>query len=180
MPGPAVPQNSGKEFYRPGALDAEYDRLQHQAPLPTTAPPSGTSTGAPPSQAFIPSTPIDPSAPDVLDLIRGGVFKVPFTVSLMRREGVQTFKSDAGVKTEANFVLCKETIRDPSDLLRIMAGVEAGVYKSLNRMTLEFQLMLYLAYTHGALDVPSMPVPSTKGLYTAQMAAEAEETVEHH
>src|SRR5210317_1502758 len=116
MPGPAIPQNSGKEFYNPGAAEAEYDKSQSQPSLPGVAPPSGETTGAPPPAAVIPSAPMDPNAPDILQLIQGGKFKTPFTVTLMRREGMQTFKSDAGTKTEANFVLCKETIREPSDL----------------------------------------------------------------
>ena len=146
MPGPAIPQNSGKEFYQPGGADAEYNRIQGQPGLPGVAPPAGGTTGAPPAPALMPSGPIDPSAPDILDLIGGSTFKTPFTVTLMKRAGVQTFKSDAGVKTETAYELCKETIREPSDLLRITAGVEAEIYKSLNRMTIEFQLMLYIAH----------------------------------
>ena len=105
----------------------------------------------------------------------GGKFDPPFTVSLMKREGIQTFKSDAGTKREPNFVLCKETIRAPADLLRILAGVESGVFKALNRMTLEFQFMLYLGYRNGALDVPSMPAPDP-ATTEIQVASEAEET----
>ena len=161
MPGPAIPQNSGKEFYSPGAVEAEYDKIQRQPSLPGVAPPSGMTTGAPPPAAMIPSAPMDPNAPDILQLIQGGKFKTPFTVTLMRREGIQTFKSDAGTKTEAKFVLCKETVRAPSDLLRIKAGMVSEVYKPLNNMTLEFQLMLYLSYVGDILDIPPQPVEET-------------------
>jgi hypothetical protein len=171
MPGPAIPQNSGKEFYNPGAADAEYNRLQNQPELPSVPPPTGGSSGAPAPEAFIPMGPVDPDAPDILELIKGGEFKPPFTVTLMRREGMQTFKSDAGTKTEAKFVLCKETVRTPSDLLRLSAGVQGEAYKSLNNMTLEFQLMLYLAYGGGTLNVP--PKPVVEETQTVEVAEEA-------
>lgn len=153
MPGPAIPQNSGKEFYSPGAVEAEYSRIQNQPELPGVAPPAGASTAASPP-ALMPAGPVDPDAPDILKLISGSTFKTPFTVTLMKRSGVQTFKSDAGIKTEAAYELCKETIREPADLLRVTAGVEAEIYRPLNRMTVDFQLMLYLAHINNALDTP--------------------------
>ena len=171
-----VPSNSGSGFYKPGGIDVEYNKIQGQPSLPGVAPPSAEVTGAPPPPAMMPTTPIDPDAPDILDLIRGGKFDPTFTVSLMRREGVQTFKSDAGTKSEPHFILCKETIRTPSDLLRILAGVESGVFKSLNRMTLEFQFMLYLGYRNGALDVPPAPEPAAQTI-EVQVASETKEAV---
>jgi hypothetical protein len=176
MVGSAVPSNSGSGFYKPGGIGMEYDKIQRQPGLPGVAPPTNQVTGAPPPLPIMPTTPIDPNAPDILDLIRGGKFNPSFTVSLMKREGIQTFKSDAGIKREANFVLCKETVRKPSDLLRILAGVESGVFKSLNRMTLEFQFMLYLGYRSGALDVPSMPDVESETI-EVQVASETEEIV---
>ena len=155
MPGPAIPQNSGKEFYAPGAVEAEYNKIQGQPGLPGVSPPAGATTGAPPSPALSPSGPVDLNAPDGFQLISGSRFKQPFTVTLMRRSGIQTFKSDAGTKTEAAYELCKETIRNPSDILRLTAGIRAEVYKPLNEMSLEFQLMLYLAHAHGVLDTPA-------------------------
>lgn len=160
MPGPAIPQNSGREFYNPGGSDAEYDRVHNQPPLPSVPPPSGGTAAASQAMAaqIVQSGYYDESAPDVLKIISGGTFNPPFTVTLMQREGTQIFKSDAGTKTEAAFKLCKETIRDPSDLLRITAGITSEIYKPLNNMSLEFQLMLYLASQHGALHVPQRPV----------------------
>jgi hypothetical protein len=178
MVGLGISNNSGSGFYKPDGINAEYDRIQNQPGLPGVTPPSGGAVGAPPPPAMLPTMPIDPDAPDILDLIRGGRFDPPFTVSLMKRDGIQTFKSDAGIKSEANFVFCRETVRNPSDLLRILAGVESEVFKPLNRMTLEFQFMLYLGYRNGALDVPSM---SDLDLKTAkeeeEVALEAEEVV---
>ncbi len=164
MPGPALPQHSGKEFYNPGGTDGEYDKIQNQPELPGVPPPSGAVTGAPPPISAVPSGPIDPNAPDVLELIAGGTFKTPFTVTLMKRSGVQTFKSDAGTKTETAFELCKETIRTPSDLMKLISGIKSEIYKSLNNMTVEFQLMMYLAREHGILEVPPKPAekPSKK------------------
>lgn len=171
MPGPAIPSNSGSEFYRPGAIDAEYQKIQSQPELPGVAPPVSAGAGAPPEAAFVTNTPIDPAAPDILDLIKGGRFDPPFTVTLTKRDGVQTFKSDAGVKTETKYSLCKETVRTPSDLLRITAGVDAEIYKPLNNMTLEFQFMLYLGYRNAALDVPHHPAPPS----TTQVEVRTEE-----
>jgi hypothetical protein len=169
MPGPAMPSNSGAEFYGPGNIEREYERIQHQPELPSVAPPTGSSAGPPP-EAFIPATPIDPNAPDILDLIKGGRFDPPFTITMTRRDGIQTFKSDAGTKTETKYALSKETIRTPADLLRVRAGVTAEIYKPLNNMTLEFQLMLYLAYKNKALDVPSRPpVPAVQEEATADL-----------
>jgi hypothetical protein len=157
MPGPVIPQHSGKEFYNPGSLKADYDNIQNQPGLPSVPPPTAGATGALGSVALMPSGPVDPCAPDVLQLIQGGVFKVPFTVTLMKRSGIQTFKSDAGIKTEAAYELCKETIRTPADLLKIMTGTRAEIYRPLNNMSVEFQLLLYLAYIGGAIQPPSAP-----------------------
>jgi len=156
---PTMPTNSGKEFYGPGGSANEYDRIQAQPGLPGVAPPTGATTGAAPPPALMPSGPIDPNAPDILELIAGSTFKVPFTVTLKKRSGIQTFKSDAGVKTETAYKLCKETIRAPADLLRIAAGMTAEIYQPLNNMTLEFQLMLYLTHTGGLLSTPPKPAP---------------------
>lgn len=166
MPGP-MPSNSGAGFYNPGAIDTEYERIQNQPPLPSVQPPAGGAADQAAAASIIQSGFYDENAPDVLNMIQGGKFNPPFTVTLMRREGIQTFKSDAGTKTEANYVLCKETIRDPSDLLRITAGIVGEIYKPLNNMTLEFQLMLYIAAQNNALDVPPkpdspVPEPSTQ------------------
>jgi len=117
---------------------------------------------------------MDPNAPDILKLITGGKFDPPFTVTIKRRSGIQTFKSDAGVKREAAFEICKETVRTPSDLLRIRAGMASDVYKPLNNMTLELQFMLYLGYKGGTLDVPPQPVPET----VTEVVVETEPTVE--
>ena len=155
----SMPQNSGKEFYGPGGSKNSYDSIQSQPALPGVAPPTGATTGAPLAPILMPSGPIDPNAPDILELIAGSTFKVPFTVTLKKRSGVQTFKSDAGVKTETAYKLCKETIRSPSDLLRIAAGMQADIYQPLNNMTLEFQLMLYLTHTGGLLNTPPKPAP---------------------
>jgi hypothetical protein len=152
----SIPSNSGQGFYRPGGIDLEYDKLQKQAPLPGVQPPTGAAEAAA-AAVVIESGYYDEGAPDVLALIQGGTFNPPFTVTLMRREGMQVFKSDAGTKREANFVLCKETIRDPADMLRITAGIVSEVYKPLNNMSLDFQLMLYLATQHGALKLPAQP-----------------------
>ena len=170
---PTMPSNSGAEFYGPGGASNTYDKLQSQPGLPGVSPPTGASTGAPPPAAFVSSSPVDPDAPDVLNLIKGGRFKTPVTITLMRREGMQVFKSDAGVKREAAFVFCKETIREPSDLLRLGAGITAGVYKPLNNMTLEFQLMMYLAHENNALDVPPQPVVVPQPEETKEATEEA-------
>ena len=154
MPGPGMPSNSGAGFYSPGAITDEYAKAHNQPALPGVPPPTATSTAAA-DAVIIQSGYYDEAAPDVLHLIRGGTFNPPFTVTLMQREGTQTFKSDAGTKTEAAFKLCKETIRDPSDLLRLTAGMVGEIYKPLNSMSLDFQLMLYLAHQHGALKTPA-------------------------
>ena len=168
---PAIPSNSGAGFYRPGAIESEYEKVHNQPNLPGVAPPQDTEQGAASAAAaFASVVPIDPNAPDILDLIKGGKFDPPFTVTLRKRQGMQVFKSDAGTKTEANFELWKETIRVPADLLRISAGVKAEVYQPLNNMTLEFQLMLYLAYKNRALDVPPPPAPQI----TTQVSVQAE------
>lgn len=151
---PAITRNSGAEFYSPGKIEAEYDKIHNKPELPGVPPPS-ISTGSPVESvaaAVVREDSFDPSAPDVLQLIQGGRFKTPFTITLMRRDGQQVFRTDAGTKTEVSFKIAKETIREPSDLLRIKAGLDAGVYKPLNNITLEFQLMLYLAYTHDSLN----------------------------
>lgn len=178
---PQVPKFSGREFYNPkpaGTPAADYDSLQSAPALPGVAPPGGSSIGA--AQASIPVGSFDPDAPDILQLIQGGRFKVPFTVTLMRRTGVQVFKSDAGQKTEAKYELCKETIKEPADILRLTAGVKAEIYKPINDLSLEFQLMLYLALSNGAMYVPNAPVtPSQKGTIVAGEAIpEVEETTE--
>lgn len=151
-----MPSNSGAEFYGPGAIEAEYSKIMRSPELPSVAPPSAAATSGNSAMAavYVRADDVDPSAPDVLALIQGGRFKTPFTVTLMRRDGVQVFKTDAGSKTEASYKLCKETIREPADLLRIRAAIHAEVYKPLNDMTLEFQFMLYLAHVHGALNSP--------------------------
>jgi len=154
MPGPAIPSNSGAEFYGPGAIQAEYETIHRQPELPSVPPPSGGSVDQATAAPILQSGFFDEDAPDVLRLIQGGRFDPPFTVTLMQREGVREFKSDAGVKREANYKLAKETVRDPADLLRIQAGMVSEIYKPLNNMTLEFQLMLYLASQHGALKLP--------------------------
>lgn len=159
MATPQVPKFSGREFYGPkpaGVPVADYDGIQSAPPLPGVGLPSGSSGGVP-TPASLPGGGFDPEAPDILKLIQGGRFKVPFTVTLMRRSGVHVFKSDAGSKTEANYELCKETVKDPSDLLRLVAGVKTGVYKGVNDLSLEFQLMLYLALMNGAMVVPGGP-----------------------
>ena len=165
---PILPQNSGAEFYGPGAIQAEYDRLQNQPPLPGVAPPQGGATPEQAGAAIVQSGFYDERAPDILQLIQGGTFDPPFTVTLMQRKGMREFRADAGVKREANFELCKETIRDPSDLLRIKAGIVGEIYKPLNNMSLEFQLMLYIAANGGGLRVP-MPAgyESQKGKVAA-------------
>lgn len=183
MAVPQVPKFSGREFYGPkpaGQPVADYDSLQSAPPLPGVAPPSGSSGGMA-TPAMLPGGGFDPEAPDILKLIQGGRFKVPFTVTLMRREGMQVFRSDAGSKTEAKYVACKETIKEPADLLRLVAGVKNEIYKPLNDLTLEFQLMLYLALMNGAMYVPGMaPPPSDKGKVVAgeQVGEQASETAE--
>ena len=173
MPGP-IPQHSGAGFYSPGGIDSEYEKIQRKPELPSVPPPSGTSEADQQAAAVITQSGYyDESAPDVLDLIRGGTFDPPFTVTLMQREGMREFRSDAGTKREANYKLCKETIRDPSDLLRITAGIIGEIYKPLNNMSLEFQLMLYIASRDGALRLPAPP--SQKGAVAAGLAAEAED-----
>jgi len=168
---PTMPKNSGKEFYGPGGSASEYDRIQNQPGLPGVAPPAGATTGAAPPPALMPSGPIDPDAPDVLQLIAGSTFKTPFTLTLKKRSGVQTFKSDAGVKTETAYQLCKETVRSPSDLLRIAAGMKAEIYQPLNNMTLEFQLMLYLAHTSNILNTPQ-PAPAEEPAEAAEATSQ--------
>lgn len=165
MPGPAIPSHSGASFYGPGGIEQEYEKAHKGPALPSVAPPSGQSEAdQQAAAAIIQSGYYDADAPDILNLIRGGTFNPPFTVTLMQREGMREFRSDAGTKREANYKLCKETIRDPADLLRITAGIMGEVYKPLNNMSLEFQLMLYLAAQHGALrgTQPVAP-PSQKG-----------------
>jgi len=170
MPGPAIPSNSGADFYGPGGIASSYDRIQNQPPLPGVAPPSGQSEAdRQHAVTIIQSGYYDETAPDILQLIQGGSFDPPFTVTLMQREGMREFRSDAGTKREANYKLCKETVRDPADLLRITAGIVGEVYKTLNNMSLEFQLMLYLAHKNGALltPVPAAYV-SQKGMFSSQ------------
>lgn len=158
---PGMPQHSGASFYGPGGIEAEYDKIQKQPELPSVAPPAGSSTAdQQAAQVITQSGYYDESAPDILRLIQGGKFDPPFTVTLMQREGIREFKSDAGTKREANYKLCKETVRDPSDLLRITAGMMSEIYKPLNNMSLEFQLMLYIAKQNGALQVPDAPAPA--------------------
>lgn len=175
----AIPSNSGSEFYGPGGVEKAYERIQNQAPLPTVAPPSGqTEADQQQAAAIIQSGYYDETAPDILQLIQGGKFDPPFTVTLMQREGIREFRSDAGTKREANYKLCKETIRDPSDLLRITAGIVGEIYKPLNNMSLEFQLMLYLAQQHGALRTPQPAgYVSQKGAVAAGLDSD-EETAE--
>ena len=155
---PIVPTNSGAGFYSPGGIESEYDKLQKKPGLPGVPPPVDEGRG-PSADAFASNQPLDPKAPDILDLIRGGKFNPPFTITIKKRDGMQTFKSDAGIRREPNYELCKETIRTPADLLRIRTGITAEIYQPLNNMTLEFQLMLYLAYKGGTLDVPPPPIP---------------------
>jgi len=153
-----MPTNSGAGFYNPGGIQTEYEKVHNKPELPGVGLPNPNDTGAAAAAAaavIIQSGYYDDKAPDVLNLIQGGKFDPPFTVTLMRREGTQIFKSDAGTKREANYKLCKETIRDPSDLLRLTAGMVGEIYKPLNSMSLDFQLMLYLAHQHGALKTPA-------------------------
>ena len=173
---PGFPSNSGAGFYNPGGIENEYEKLQKQPGLPGVNAPANVGQG-PSAAAFASHTPLDPNAPDILDLIKGGKFKPPFTVTLQKRDGIATFKSDAGVKKEANYALCKETIRTPADLLRIRTGIVAEIYKPLNNMSLEFQLMLYLAYKNGSLDVPPPPEPAPTTT-EVEVAKEAETTAE--
>lgn len=177
MPGP-MPSHSGAGFYSPGAIDNEYEKAHNKPALPGAGLPNPNDTGGDVAAAAVitQSGFYDESAPDVLDLIKGGTFNPPFTVTLMRREGMMEFKSDAGVKREANFKLCKETIRDPADLLRINAGIKQDVYKPLNNMTLDFQLMLYLAAQHGALDRPATPTPAPEAAPASQDEVETVES----
>lgn len=167
---PIIPKFSGREFYGPkpaGQPVADYDSIQSAPPLPGVAPPTGGPGGAAPA-TLLPGGGFDPEAPDILKLIQGGRFKIPFTVTLMRRAGMQVFKSDAGQKTESKYELCKETIKEPGDILRLIAGVKSEIYKPVNDLSLEFQLMLYLALMNGAMYVPGMPAPpSDKGKITA-------------
>lgn len=149
----------GQESYAPKPLTSaktpEYDGLDmlNKPDLPEVAPPSGSAGSAAAAQAvFATGGPVDPNAPDVLKSIQGSKFKVPFTVTLMRREGQQVFRSDAGSKTEDKYVLIKETIKDPSDLLRLGAAIKLGAYKALNDNSLEFQFMMFLAIQSGALS----------------------------
>jgi len=170
---PGFPSNSGAGFYRPGGIENEYENIQRKPGLPGVGLPTGANSGQLPSaSAFESHVPLDPNAPDILDLIKGGKFDPPFTVTLKKRDGIQTFKSDAGVKRETSYALCKETIRIPADLLRIRAGIIAEIYQPLNNMSLEFQLMLYLGYKNGALDVP--PPPAAVGVATEAEEATAE------
>jgi len=177
-----MPSQSGAGFYNPGAIRNEYETVHNQPPLPGVQPPSGVGSAATAAAdaTILQSGFFDEAAPDILNIIQGGTFDPPFTITLMRREGVQIFKSDAGVKREANYKLCKETIREPGDLLRISAGIVAEIYKPLNNMSLEFQLMLYIAAQTGGLKVPQPAgYKSDKGSVVAGIAAElAEETVE--
>lgn len=174
---PIVPKFSGREFYGakpPGQPVADYDRLQNAPELPGVPPPSGSSAFAAQQATMPPGSGFDPDAPDILKLIQGGRFRVPFTVTLMRRAGVQVFKSDAGQKTEAKYELAKETIAEPADLLRLLAGIKSEIYKPVNDLTLEFQLMLYIALNTGAMTVPGAPVPpSDKGKVTAGETVES-------
>ena len=179
---PSIPSHSGAGFYSPGAIESEYQKVQNQPALPGVAPPSGTSEGdQQQAAAIIQSGFYDETAPDVLQLSQGGRFEPSFTVTLMQREGMRESRSDAGTKREANYKLCKETIRDPSDLLRITAGIVGGVYKPLNNMSLDFQLMLYLAQQHGALRTPApagnASPKSDKGRVTAATRAEAADEI---
>jgi len=172
MPGP-IPQHSGAGFYSPGGIESEYERLHNKPELPSVAPPSGSSADEQAAaQAFIQSGFFDEDAPDVLRLVQGGRFDPPFTVTLMQREGMREFRSDAGTKREANYKLCKETVRDPADLLRIQAGIVGEIYKPLNNMTLEFQLMLYIAARNGALYDPKAVRASDKGKIVAGLTDE--------
>jgi hypothetical protein len=147
----------GQESYAPkpaGAKAAEYDGLDimNKPDLPEVAPPSGGAGSALAAQVvFASGGPVDPNAPDILKVIQGSKFKTPFTVTLMRREGQQVFKSDAGTKTEDKYVLVKETVKDPADLLRLGAAIKMGAYKALNDNSLEFQFMMFLAVQNGAL-----------------------------
>lgn len=162
---PIVPKFSGREFYGPkpaGTPVADYDSIQRQPELPTAGLPSSTAAGQ--AAASIPAGGFDPDAPDILKLIQGSKFSPPFTVTLMRRTGVQVFKSDAGQKTEPKYEFVKETICEPSDLLRLVAGIRTEVYKPLNEMTLEFQFMLYLGFISRTMTIPGAPtVVSDKG-----------------
>jgi hypothetical protein len=146
---------SGQEAYapkKPGERVVDYDGLLNKPDLPEVPPPGGTGGDKAAAQAvFAQSGHFDPTATDVLKMIQGSKFSVPFTVTLMKRNGLETFKSDAGTKTEDKYELCKESIRDPGDLLRINAGIKIGAYKALNDNTLEFQFMMYLAAQHGVL-----------------------------
>jgi hypothetical protein len=137
----------------PGEKAADYDvaGIMNQPDLPEVAPPSATSAGGPSPTMFAAGASVDPNAPDVLKLVQGCKFKTPFTITLMKQAGKNVFKSDAGTKTEDKYEVCKETIKDPSDILRLLAAVKVGVYKPLNDMGVEFQLMMYMATQHGIL-----------------------------
>lgn len=156
MAKPSKIITTGADSYAPkktGERVVDYDAssIMNQPDLPEVAPPSGSGAGATATAAMFPTGAIDPSAPDVLTIIQGSKFTTPFVVTLMRKVGQQVFKSDAGQKTEDRFEPVKELIKDPSDLLRLSAATKVGVYRSLNDMSLEFQLMLYLAAQHGVL-----------------------------
>lgn len=137
------------DLYRAPRADYEGPK---GADLPGVEPPSGASLAAIPPV----SGPVDPETLHILKLVQGGKFKEPFIVTLQRKVGIRAFKTDAGTKQEDSYEICYETVREPSDLLRLAAGVAAGSYKHLNNNTLEFQLMLYLAFSGGLLEVPGM------------------------
>lgn len=148
---------SGQEAYapkKPGERVVDYDKMLSQPDLPEVAPPggAGADTKAAAQAMFANGGQFDPTAVDVLKMIQGSKFATPFTVTLMKRNGLETFKSDAGTKTEDKYEICKETIKDPSDLLRLGAAIKVGAYKSLNDNSLEFQFMMYLAAQHGVLS----------------------------
>lgn len=156
MPKPSKIITTGADSYapkKPGEKSADYDAgdIMNQPDLPEVAPPSGGASAAAAQIAFASSGQVDPNAPDVLKLIQGTKFKTPFTVTLMKKAGQHVFKSDAGSKTEDKFELCKETIREPADLLRLNGAIKVGAYKAVNDISLELQLMMYLATECGAI-----------------------------
>jgi len=133
----------------PGSKVMDYDK--ETGPLNKES----TEEGKSPEEALAQVSKVDESAVDVLDLLKGAQFARPFTVTLMRRAGMQVFKTDAGSKSEASFQIHKETIHGPADLLRINAALASGAYKTLNNNSVELQLLLFIASETGLFKAQS-------------------------
>jgi hypothetical protein len=157
LPGVAPPSGSQTMPAQPpqqyGQPPPERPRQQQQQ----IAPPPGSTLSTGP--ILPPPPPADPTALSALWLIQKGKFLNPFTVTLMRKTGVNQLRTAAGTKMEDDYKLCQITIHDASEYQQVAAGVANGSYKPLNSNSLDLQMLLFIAHEAGALTAPPQPPP---------------------